>query len=100
MSWSTTIMHSRAVSRSFWSSRSSRLVWEVVAGAIKLLAADKSIPDTNDRLDTGAAAVELLPQAPDVHVQRSRVTEITISPDVIQQLLARGDTARILDQVL
>src|SRR6185369_16768913 len=50
---------------------------------------NKTIAYANHRLDTVATLIELLPQATDVHVERSRIAIVTVSPNTIQQLLPR-----------
>src|SRR6185369_12553259 len=52
-------------------------------------ATDKTVTDTNDRFDAIAAFIELLPQSTNVHVERAGVAIVTVTPDTIQQLLAR-----------
>ena len=54
-------------------------------------ATNKTIADADHRLDTVAALIELLPQAANVHVERARVAIVTVTPNTIQQLLARND---------
>lgn len=52
-------------------------------------AADETVADADDCFDGLAARVEFLPQATDVYVERARVAEILVAPDIIQKLLAR-----------
>src|SRR5689334_21463233 len=54
------------------------------AGLISLLAPDKTIAHADDGFNAGAAFVELLPEAADVDVKRSRVAEIAVAPDVVE----------------
>ena len=56
---------------------------------------DKSVADADDRLDAIAALIEFLSQATNVHVQRARVAIVTVTPNLIQQLLP-GDYAAAL----
>src|SRR5690242_2023137 len=57
-------------------------------------ATNETIADANHRFNAIAALVELLPQTPDVHVERAGVAIITIAPHAIQQLLPRHDSVR------
>src|ERR1051325_8529304 len=52
-------------------------------------ATNKTIAYADHRLDAVATLIELLPQATDVHVKRSRIAIVTVSPNTIQQLLPR-----------
>src|ERR1051326_4651680 len=59
---------------------------------------DKTIAYADHRLDTVATLVQLLAQAADVHVERSRIAIVTVSPNTIQQLLPRYHAIRATRQ--
>src|SRR6185369_12956533 len=52
-------------------------------------ASNKTIAYADHCLDAVATLIELLPQTTDVHVKRSRIAIVTVSPNTIQQLLSR-----------
>src|SRR5690349_15180859 len=61
--------------------------------------AAKPISDADDRFDVARTLIQLLSQPADVDVEGTRVAEIIISPNVIEQLLASRDAARAVDHV-
>src|SRR5688500_17246700 len=50
-------------------------------------ATDKSVADADDRFDAIAAATQFLSEAPDVYVKSTRVAVVTVTPNLIEQLL-------------
>src|SRR5919206_4812813 len=57
-------------------------------------AADEAVADADDRLNRVAALAELRAQASYVNVERARVAVVLLAPNVVEQLLSRGDAAR------
>src|ERR1041384_4641201 len=74
------------------SAREPVTAFPVLTPSPMLFSADKAIADADHGFDAIAAQPEFLPQAADVHVERARVAEILIAPDVIEQILP-GDHA-------
>ena len=58
-----------------------------------LFHSDKTITDADDGFDAVAAVAEFLPQAANVNVERARIAEITVAPNVVEQILARRDAS-------
>ncbi len=58
---------------------------------------DESVTGADDGFDAAAAIAEFLAQAANVNVERSRVAEIAIAPNVVEQILARRDASGAVD---
>src|SRR5690348_3671188 len=78
-----------------------RLGLRLVGDPVALLGRNESITDVPDgpdqRLVLGS---ELGAQASYVHVDRSGAAEVVVAPDLLEQLRAREDAARVLGEVL
>src|SRR5258708_18621308 len=79
--------------------RNPNLVIGGIPGASGLRSTpNEAITDSHDRLNAIAARVQFLTQPANVHVERSRLTVITVPPNLIQQLLPRNHPSRTLPQ--
>src|SRR5690606_4846156 len=55
--------------------------------------------DADDRFDRVAAIAQLLSQPADMYVERSRIAEIAVAPNIVKDLLACRNTADVPDQM-
>ncbi len=57
-------------------------------------AAHHAIANADNGFNAAAARAEVLPQTPDVDVERARVAVMSVAPHGVEQVLARSDAAR------
>ena len=65
----------------------------------KSFHSDKTIADADDGFDAVAAIAQFLPQAADMNVERARVAEIAVTPNIVEQILSGRHPSGIFGEI-
>src|SRR5947209_279397 len=88
--WSASLFARSCIASFTASARNFISACELVADAV----------DGDDVARVGGRVLDLLPQLRDVHINGARQRQPFITPDVVEQLVARDDLAAMLDEIL